>query len=29
MIYGAEDEEDVERYQIGLALGINPPQGLS
>ena len=29
VIYGAVDEEDVERYQIGLALEIKPPQGFS
>lgn len=29
VIYGAVDEEDVERYQIGLAVGIKPPKGLS
>lgn len=27
VIYGAVDEEDVERYQIGLALGIKTPSG--
>lgn len=29
MIYGAVDEEDVVRYQIGLADRIKPPEGLS